>query len=165
MTADFGAKQSPDVEAHLAAVREGLTPAASHTEAERREMDWLCGLIDCAQPWPEANAAASAAASPRVPARPDPCHLRVTLTDDRVYTGRLHCVDADANLLLQHVVQEAGVIDGKAVGGFNGPQVLIAWKIVRKVERILPRNTAAAAAATTTATAVTAKAGAEVAAN
>ena len=115
-------------------------------------MDWLCGLIDCAHPWP----ADASSAAPRAPAaRPDPCHLRVTLTDDRVYTGRLHCVDADANLLLQHVVQEAGVIDGKPVGGFNGPQVLIAWRIVRKVERILPRN----AAATTTTNA------AEVAAN
>lgn len=149
MTADCGAKQSPDVEAKLAAVREGLAPAAQHSEAERREMEWLCGLIDCEQPWPEASPAGSSAPRASPPARADPCHLRVTLTDDRVYTGRLHCVDADANLLLQHVVQEAGVIDGKPVGGFNGPQVLIAWKIVRKVERILPRNTAAALAPST----------------
>lgn len=127
------------------------------TEGDAREMAWLCSMVGCAMPASFAAAATAAAAaaatasspaasltSVSVPASPAaasasslplPSYLRVSLKDGRVYSGRLHCVDSQANLILAHASQLAGTIDSVDVGGFTLGQVLIAWRLVDKIEQ------------------------------
>lgn len=103
-------------------------------------MEWMCSLIGCAVPSSAAVVGASAAAPPA----PLPPLLRVSLHDGRVYTGRLHCTDSRANLVLAQASQEAGDIDGTPVGAFQIGQILVAWKLVAKVERMVATNSASA---------------------
>jgi len=132
-TVDAGSRHAPDVQAAMTAADAAV--AAVHTDEQRRDMEWLCSLIGCAAPPSMAPVGLGAATAPPA-SLPLPPLLRVSLLDGRVYTGRLHCTDSRANLVLAHASQEAGVIDGAPVGGFQIGQILVAWKLVAKVERM-----------------------------
>lgn len=115
--------------------------AATHKPAPTpeaiKEMTWLCSLIGCALP-PEfaaSTASAATAGSDSAAAGQTPPTLRVTLNDGRIYSGRLHCVDSRANLILSNASQVAGEIEGTPVGGFSMGHTLIAFKLVKKIEK------------------------------
>lgn len=126
MAMDSGSRCAPDVAASLTAG--GSATRAELSDAQHGELQWLCSLVGCAVPGADANGAVS---TPSTIAPP----LRVSLRDGRVYCGRLSCVDGAANLVLSHASQEAGVIDGTRVGGFQIGNVLVAWKHVLTVQR------------------------------
>lgn len=136
MTSDLGSRHSPE---HY--ILDGdsspttTTPVAS--DDDRREMAWLCGLIGCVVPAGFADPpgpSVAGVAAPVPAAAATPIQLRLTLHDGRIYTGRVHCVDAAANIILSNASQVASVIDGVPVGGFAMGQTLIAWRLVKKVE-------------------------------
>jgi small nuclear ribonucleoprotein (snRNP)-like protein len=148
-TSDFGSRHAPDLYTRTAPGEPRsnvVVPAEKPTEQQVREMEWLCSMIGCALPTSfKATAAATATtadstvapaatAAPAQPA-PLPSYIRVSLKDGRVYSGRLHCVDQRVNVILAHSSQLAGRIDDVEVGGFSLGQVLIAWRLIEKVEK------------------------------
>jgi small nuclear ribonucleoprotein (snRNP)-like protein len=153
MTTDLGARHAPDVQLDLRQernrilaaqqqqhARTGTAPpgddsssssaavSASRSEQEIADMNWLCGLIGCISPL-------DVTSGPRAIPVPTPLSIRVSLYDGRVYSGRLHCIDSRVNLILSHASQLPSVIDGIEVGGFQIGQILISWKLVKKVEQ------------------------------
>lgn len=147
--ADNGAKQAPDIEAAIANGSDAAATAAPTTAApsssssaaaassvvdpfaplplplrslsaaQQTELDWLRGLIGL----PSSSSSLSAPT------------LRISLHDGRVYTGRLHCIDDRANIILTQAYQQESVIDDVIVGGYAAGQVLVAWKLIKKVEQ------------------------------
>jgi small nuclear ribonucleoprotein (snRNP)-like protein len=129
MNTDIGSRHAPDVQADLLGAHSA--PVAL-TDAQHQELQWLCSLIGCAVPETCQAAAHPSGPAPLLP----PALLRLHLHDGRVYSGRLHCVDHRCNLLLAHCSQERGEVDGVQIGGFEQGQVLIAWRHVKRVERM-----------------------------
>jgi small nuclear ribonucleoprotein (snRNP)-like protein len=148
MATDSGSRHAPDLMAALSKRRQGQEAGVdAPSEEQRREMEWLCSLIGCQSPYGAAATATDAAApASTVAAVLPPPLLRVSLLDGRVYTGRLSCVDSHANLVLSGASQEAGVLgDGVRIGGFQIGNILVAWKLVAKVEQAQQTNNAQAA--------------------
>jgi small nuclear ribonucleoprotein (snRNP)-like protein len=149
MATDSGSRHAPDLMAALSKRRQGQEAAGvdAPSDEQRREMEWLCSLIGCQSPYgAAATATDTAAPASAVAAVLPPPLLRVSLVDGRVYTGRLSCVDSHANLVLSGASQEAGVVgDGVRIGGFQIGNILVAWKLVAKVEQAQQTNNAQAA--------------------
>ena len=142
MTSDIGSRHAPDcyLKTTEAVDAPQLASSIAPPSAESlSEMIWLCSMLGCALPPAFAALVPPSSAAPSSVPIPLPSHLRVHLTDGRSYSGRLHCVDANANIILSHTSQIPGEIDGIPVGGFTLGQILIAWKLIKKIEKLVEK--------------------------
>ena len=143
MTSDLGSRHAPNI--YINTAEASINQELNNNPPKKAELEWLCQIIGCKMPNlsnPANDSSTTTAPSEPTPSSqppshsplPPPANLRVTLTDGRIYTGQLHCVDSSANLILSNVNQAPTEIEGVPVGGFQMGHTLIAWKYVQKVE-------------------------------